>query len=505
MSDTSTKLGIPYILQQQSSPEVTHNLALYMIEALLRGVIDRTNNPPGGTPADGDSYLVGTAGTGAWAGKNNCIAIWASNAWLFIPGFDDDGAQIAMGAAQEGMSIYVQAENALYRWSGAAWSIEVPTIADNSLTLAKLIDAADQYNIVGRKTASGGAWEDCTRTQLLLAGTDLQNTFIDAQTIKSSSDSALMVQSDDSGTTGAHIRLFHNSTSPAVDDQVGLLDFYGNDNLGAATPYARIAGMIVDPTSGSVDGRIKFSTTIGDVFSNRAFIGAGIYTANVTGGDKGVDTVNASTIYEGGNALSSKYAALGSGNSFTGSGNTFVNGTNPVVTVQSNDSGTNGPSLRFFHNSSSPAIDDQLGFFDFVGNDSGGNITTYSRVSARIVDPTDGSEDSRIVLLNNIGGSGISSVLYVGAGLYLEGASSGDKGIGTVNATSYYANGNLIADTSAYLRLRGFTVGTLAAAGTAGRIAHVTDALAPAWNTALVGGGAVNVGARDNGANWVAM
>lgn len=43
---------------------------------------------------------------------------------------------------------------------------------------------------------------------------------------------------------------------------------------------------------------------------NGAFFGAGLYTSGVTGGNKGADTVNATTLYEAGTELSSKYQGL---------------------------------------------------------------------------------------------------------------------------------------------------------------------------------------------------
>lgn len=49
-----------------------------------------------------------------------------------------------------------------------------------------------------------------------------------------------------------------------------------------------------------------------------------------------------------------------------------------------------------------------------------------------------------------------------------------------------------------------YTVATLPAAGTAGRRAYVTDALAPAFLGALTGGGAVVCPVFDNGTAWVA-
>lgn len=70
-----------------------------------------------------------------------------------------------------------------------------------------------------------------------------------------------------------------------------------------------------------------------------------------------------------------------------------------------------------------------------------------------------------------------------------------------------------LADDSAYTDLEArilrvataFTVATLPAAGTAGRISYVTDALAPAFLTIVVGGGAVITTVFDNGTNWVAV
>ncbi len=117
---TTPKLGIPLISAAQAQPEVTHNQAILAIQCLLNGVKALQNGPPG-SPADGDSYIVGTAGTGAWAGHNNQLAIFFGG-WIFLPGVDDDGVIIPMGAAQEGLTVYNQATDSQYRWSGAAWA-----------------------------------------------------------------------------------------------------------------------------------------------------------------------------------------------------------------------------------------------------------------------------------------------------------------------------------------------------------------------------------------------
>lgn len=119
---TSPDLGIPFIDQQQGTPEVTHNEALLLLQAMTNGVIDRGVNTPAVGPTIGDSYIIGAAPTGAWAGRANCVTIWSGTAWDFIPGETSAGTPITMGARQEGMRIWVRDENTLYVWDGSAWT-----------------------------------------------------------------------------------------------------------------------------------------------------------------------------------------------------------------------------------------------------------------------------------------------------------------------------------------------------------------------------------------------
>lgn len=116
---TTAKLGLELISSQQAQPEVTHNTAIVKIQALMLGAIARQNAPPG-SPADCDCYIVGAAGSGAWAGHNNAIAIYFGG-WLFVPGVDSDGVTIAMGAAQRGLTIFLRSEDGLVTWDGAHW------------------------------------------------------------------------------------------------------------------------------------------------------------------------------------------------------------------------------------------------------------------------------------------------------------------------------------------------------------------------------------------------
>jgi hypothetical protein len=57
--------------------------------------------------------------------------------------------------------------------------------------------------------------------------------------------------------------------------------------------------------------------------------------------------------------------------------------------------------------------------------------------------------------------------------------------------------------TAPLLVTTGYTVATLPAAGTAGRRAHVTNALAPVFGSAVAAGGAIVVPVFDTGIAWI--
>jgi hypothetical protein len=77
----------------------------------------------------------------------------------------------------------------------------------------------------------------------------------------------------------------------------------------------------------------------------------------------------------------------------------------------------------------------------------------------------------------------------------------GVGGSAAINTTGLAVTGTLSATTT--IRPGGYTVATLPA-GTVGMKAYVTDAVAPAFLTLLVGGGAAYSGAQYSGTQWVA-
>jgi hypothetical protein len=77
--------GIPFVPENAIDPAAGLNMALNQIDPLLQlAVVSVGTNTPPGSPANGARYIVGTAPTGAWAGRANQVAQWLDGAWRFF-------------------------------------------------------------------------------------------------------------------------------------------------------------------------------------------------------------------------------------------------------------------------------------------------------------------------------------------------------------------------------------------------------------------------------------
>lgn len=116
---TTPRIGIPELpTGSNASPEIM-NEALRHVEqgASLFIVKDKDQNDPPGSPVDGDCYIVAGSPTGAWTGWATRLAFYMSTSWVDITPI-------------EGTTAYVQDENAVYRYDGAAWGIVADAAAE---------------------------------------------------------------------------------------------------------------------------------------------------------------------------------------------------------------------------------------------------------------------------------------------------------------------------------------------------------------------------------------
>lgn len=272
----------------------------------------------------------------------------------------------------------------------------------------------------------------------------------------------LQVQyNDDGATSGPQINVYRNSASPAASDLVGRVAWRANDSGANVWDVGSITGRIVDPTDGSEDGEIGIRTTIAGAAGDRVWIGAGLYSQGVTGGDKGAGSANFTTIYLANAALTAAATTaigtsgatiplLNGNNTYSGTSAftgavTMSGGSGSPLSLTWVDAGAGaGPDLSITRDSSSPAASDALGRIIFYGRDSATNLDPTIVLAASWLDPTSTSEDSKIEILSQVAGSQV--VALGAANGIVSGAPTGSyQGTGTVNATAYYKNGVLFA------------------------------------------------------------
>ncbi len=106
---TTPHLALPLLAAAQAQKHVTHNEALSSLDALVHlAVLERGRTAPPATPAEGDRYLVGPGGSGAFAGHGSEIALFDLGAWRFL-------------SPRPGWRAYVGAENIIVVFDGEQW------------------------------------------------------------------------------------------------------------------------------------------------------------------------------------------------------------------------------------------------------------------------------------------------------------------------------------------------------------------------------------------------
>ena len=133
-----------------------------------------------------------------------------------------------------------------------------------------------------------------------------------------------------------------------------------------------------------------------DVATNAVIDGTGLVT--------GVLTTTAATVFNGGFAANA--------------GSTITRNDNGVqLTLISTDADANqGPELRLYRNSASPADDDILGRIKWTGEDSAGNESTFGLIQVIATDITNGAEDAQMKFSPVLADAFPDALILTGAG-----------------------------------------------------------------------------------------
>ncbi|MBY8978255.1 DUF2793 domain-containing protein [Rhodobacteraceae bacterium NNCM2] len=236
MSDTTTKLLLPYIFAAQAQKHVTHNEALRILDGLVQlSVLARDLTAPPTSPVDGDRYIVGSDATGDWAGWDLSVAIWTDGAWLRLP-------------PRTGWCAWIEDESLLLVYDGSGWVDTTPTSLQN-LALLGLGTTADASNPFSAKlnaalwsaktVAEGGTGDLFYTMNKEAAGDDLGLTLQTGFVTKAlvglfGSDSFRLAVSADGST-------FFDGLN--VDNSTGIVDLPRLPRFKAYTNYDNYVGV----------------------------------------------------------------------------------------------------------------------------------------------------------------------------------------------------------------------------------------------------------------------
>ena len=110
MSDQSPRFGLPFLLPGQAQKELFHNEALLLLDAAVQAAVE--GGPlaaPPSAPEPGQCWIVGPPASGAWAGRENALAVWSEGGWRFL-------------APPAGTSVWDKADAVPRLWDGTVWS-----------------------------------------------------------------------------------------------------------------------------------------------------------------------------------------------------------------------------------------------------------------------------------------------------------------------------------------------------------------------------------------------
>ena len=207
---------------------------------------------------------------------------------------------------------------------------------------------------------------------------------------KSTAFTTGVTTSGTAGSAGAYTQIVVAHATPAVlhyqcsaHPLMGWAGFVGTSNLTAFDTGDLTEGSNLYYTNARADARIAAANT-----DNLSEGSSNLYYTDARAQAVSINNVVEDTSPQLGGALD-----LNSQN-ITGTGNISITGSG---TLTSTDAGSSaGPDLVLYRNSSSPADADYLGQLQFKGRHDGGGDEIYAKVTGKITDASQGTEDGLI-------------------------------------------------------------------------------------------------------------
>lgn len=105
------------------------------------------------------------------------------------------------------------------------------------------------------------------------------------------------LSTDAGANAGPELPLYRNSASPATNDLLGSLVFYGRNNAPAKYNYGDLTVEILDSAAASEDSRLRFRIPVAGSLTNVMHLGAGLWVGSGAA-DPGAGKINAENGYE---------------------------------------------------------------------------------------------------------------------------------------------------------------------------------------------------------------
>lgn len=111
MTITTARHRLPLLVPGQAQKEMFHNESLSAIDMLLHAAVEAVGvDAPPSAPAEGQSWVVGAAPGGDWAGHAHAVASWTAGGWRFQD-------------AVAGLCVSVRPGGLRAEWDGAEWRV----------------------------------------------------------------------------------------------------------------------------------------------------------------------------------------------------------------------------------------------------------------------------------------------------------------------------------------------------------------------------------------------
>lgn len=238
-----------------------------------------------------------------------------------------------------------------------------------------------------------------------VAYTNRVNEFTTVQTV----DSTIVVSKTTSDDVGGVIQFLKDSATPADDDVLGEINFDGDDSGGGSSSFVRLRGIASDVTATDEGGKFTVETWMNNIPKElltingyNGTVGEGIIELN-----KAAEDVDFVVYNDAGDSASVFQGSTG----FWGLGGSPPSSTPfylttslaiPVVNFTNTNANALGTTFLFYKNSASPADNDIVGTFSFLGNNS--SLSSFTAAAIQVVDEdvTDTDEAGSMTLFAHI-------------------------------------------------------------------------------------------------------